>query len=157
MKNIFSALFFVLISETAGIIGSVFTFSAISTWYVVLNKPFFSPPNYLFGPVWTTLYFLMGIAAFLVYKKGTRNKKVRSALSLFGIQLVLNTLWSIIFFGLKLPAVAFVEIILLWIFIFLTMQAFAKVSKSATWLLVPYILWVSFAAILNLAIVILNR
>lgn len=138
----------------AGILGSFFTISAIPTWYVTLNKPFFSPPNFVFGPVWTTLYILMGISLYLVWtSKGKFKKK---AINLFLLQLGLNALWSIMFFGMKNPTLALVDIIALWITIFLTIKAFQPISKLAANLLVPYILWVSFASLLNLMIVILN-
>lgn len=143
-------------SELAGIIGSVFTVSSIPTWYATLNRPPLSPPNWLFGPVWTTLYALMGIAAFLVWKKGLDRKDVKLALGIFLGQLVLNSLWSIIFFGLQNPGAALVEIIFLWLAIVATIMAFAKISKSAAWLLLPYLLWVSFAAYLNYSIWTLN-
>lgn len=143
-------------SELAGIIGSVFTVSSIPTWYATLNRPPLSPPNWLFGPVWTTLYALMGIAAFLVWKKGLDRKDVKLALGIFLGQLVLNSLWSIIFFGLQNPGAALVEIIFLWLAIVATIIAFAKISKSAAWLLLPYLLWVSFAAYLNYSIWTLN-
>lgn len=147
-------------SLLAGIIGSVFTTSAIPTWYATLVKPELSPPNWIFGPVWTTLYILMGIAAFLIWSSPATDASARKnralALTLYCIQLVLNTLWSIIFFGLKSPGIALGEITLLWVTIAATIIAFGKISKPATWLLVPYILWVSFAGYLNYAIWMLN-
>lgn len=145
-----------MISEFAGIIGSVFTTPSIPGWYSGIIKPDFNPPEWVFGPVWTTLFALMGIAAFLVWKKGLDRRDVKIALGIFMGQLVLNTLWSIIFFGFKSPGVAFVEIIFLWLAILATIIAFAKISKPAAWLLVPYILWVSFAAYLNYSIYALN-
>lgn len=132
-----------------GIVGSFFTTSSIPTWYATLNKPFFSPPNFIFAPVWTTLYILMGISLYLVWQKG----KVPT---IFWIQLILNFLWSILFFGLKNPVLGFVEIVVLWITIFLTIKNFYPISKWAAYLLIPYLLWVTFASILNLSIVILN-
>ena len=144
------------VSELAGIIGSVFTAPAIAGWYTTLARPELAPPNWVFGPVWTTLFALMGVTAFLVWKKGLDRKDVKIALGIFLGQLVLNTLWSIIFFGLHNPGAAFVEIIFLWLAILATIIAFAKISKLAAWLLVPYILWVSFAVYLNYAIWILN-
>lgn len=146
----------IIISQLAGVIGSVFTVSSIPTWYATLAKPALNPPSWMFGPVWTLLYFLMGIAAFLVWDKGFERKDVRRALSVFGIQLFLNALWSIVFFGLQNPLWAFVNIALMWIAIIGTMVLFYKISKPAFWLLIPYIAWVSFAAYLNLAIFILN-
>lgn len=140
----------------AGIIGSIFTAPSIPTWYTTLVRPELSPPNWIFAPVWTTLFALMGVAAFLVWQKGLNRRDVKIALSIFIIQLILNTLWSIIFFGLQNPGVAFMEIIFLWLAILTTMITFAKISRVAAWLLVPYILWVSFAAYLNYSIWILN-
>lgn len=137
----------------AGFIGSYFTFPSIGTWYVALNKPLFNPPNFIFGPVWTLLYILMGISLYLVLtKKGKKEK----ALKLFAFQLILNVLWSLIFFGLHSPTLALFEIVILWIAIFATIKAFLPISKNAAYLLYPYIVWVSFAMILNLSIVLLN-
>ncbi len=133
----------------AGIVGSFFTISSIPTWYVTLNKPSFSPPNWIFGPVWTILYILMGISLYLVWTK----KKIPPV---FWIQLILNAAWSVIFFGLKNPTLALIEIAALWIVIVLTIKAFSKINKLAGRLLIPYLLWVSFASILNLMIVLLN-
>lgn len=143
--------------ELVGFAATPFTLAAIPTWYQALNKPIFSPPNWVFGPVWTILYCLMGISAYLVWKKGLRNNGVKVALTYFLMQLALNFLWSVIFFGLHLPLLAFIEIVILWLFIFVTMKKFAKISRDASYLLIPYIIWVSFAAILNISIVILNR
>lgn len=143
-------------AQAAGLIGTIFTMPAIDSWYATLARPELAPPNWIFGPVWTTLYVLMGIAAFLVWQKGLDKKEVKIALSIFGVQLVLNTLWSIIFFGLQSPGWAFVEIIILWTAIAATIVAFARVSKVAAWLLAPYILWVSFAGYLNFMIFWLN-
>ncbi len=147
---------FVALSEGAGIVGSVFTMSSIPGWYTTLARPEFAPPNWLFGPVWTILFLLMGIAAFLVWRKGLGRKEAKTALRIFVVQLVLNVLWSVIFFGLHNPGGAFVEIILLWLAIVATIYTFARVSRPAAWLLAPYILWVSFAAYLNYAIWTLN-
>jgi tryptophan-rich sensory protein len=129
---------------------------AIEGWYATIIRPSFSPPNWIFAPVWTTLFALMGIAAFLVWKKRESNKNTRIALKIFSGQLALNTLWSILFFGLQSPEIAFIEIIILWLAIVATIIAFARISKSAAWLLSPYIAWVTFAAYLNYSIVILN-
>ncbi len=156
IKNLPKLLIAIGISELAGIVGSVFTIPSITGWYATLTKPELAPPNWIFGPVWVTLYALMGIAAFLVWRKGFDRKNVKIALGIFLGQLVLNTLWSIIFFSLQSPAGAFVEIVFLWLTILATIIAFAKISKPAGWLLVPYILWVSFAAYLNYSIWILN-
>lgn len=147
--NLIKLFLAIVICESAGLIGSLFTFSAIPTWYATLNKPFFSPPNFVFGPVWTTLYFLMGVSLYLVWMK-------KKSLTIFWIQLFFNVTWSLVFFGLKNPLLAFINIIFLWTAIFLTIKHFFRISKLAAYLLVPYLLWVSFASILNLAIVILN-
>lgn len=147
----------ILVCELIGISGSFFTASSIPIWYRGLNKPFFSPPNWLFAPVWTILYLMMGISAYLVWEKGLKKKKVKEALSFFALQLLLNFSWSFVFFGLRQPFSAFLNIITLWLAILITILKFNKISKPAGYLLIPYILWVSFASLLNLAIVILNK
>lgn len=144
------------ICELAGIIGSVFTASAIPSWYVILERPAFAPPNWVFGPVWTTLYAMMGVSLYLVWQQLSQGKPAKKALYVFGVQLLLNTAWSIIFFGLQSPGAAFVEIIFLWLSIALTILLFWQFSKTAALLLVPYIAWVSFAAFLNYTIWMLN-
>lgn len=141
----------------AGFIGSIFTFQAIPTWYATLNRPSIAPPNWIFGPVWTTLYILMGIALYLVWEKGLDKKEVKIGLIWFAIQLILNTKWSFLFFGMHSPLYGLVAIVFLWFSILLTIIYFFKVSKAAGWLLVPYILWVSFAAYLNYSFWLLNR
>lgn len=156
LNNLSKMVIAIVVSELAGIIGSVFTMPSIAGWYATLTKPELAPPNWVFGPVWTTLFAFMGIAAFLVWRKGLDRRDVKIALGIFLGQLALNTLWSIIFFGLQSPAGACVEIIFLWLAILATIIAFAKISKPAAWLLVPYILWVSFAAYLNYSIWMLN-
>jgi len=156
MKKTFDLILAVLICQGMGLIGSLFTTPAIPSWYAGLIKPSFNPPNWIFAPAWILLYTLMGIAAFLIWNRRNGKKKIKTALVLFSVQLVLNSLWSIIFFGLHLPQYAFLEILVLWFFILLTLLSFYKISKPAGLLLLPYILWVSFAAILNLSIMILN-
>lgn len=147
----------VIVCVVAGFIGSLATMKSIPTWYAGLTKPSFSPPNALFGPVWTALYIMMAAAAFLVWRRGFETEPVKIALIVFGAQLILNILWSILFFGLKMPGLAFCEIILLWILILATILLFRKVTNVAAWLMVPYILWVSFAAALNYSLWRLNR
>ncbi len=142
----------IAISECAGILGSVFTSSKIPNWYATLAKPALNPPGWIFGPVWTTLYALMGITAFIVWEKGLERADVRKALQVFGLQLLLNTSWSIVFFGLQNPKLAFANIVAMWLAIAWTMMLFRKISKKASWLLLPYILWVSFAGYLNYSI-----
>ncbi|NYZ78659.1 tryptophan-rich sensory protein [Candidatus Micrarchaeota archaeon] len=159
MKNKAVALIAtILICEIAGVIGSLFTYQSIPDWYNTskLNKPSFTPPSWLFAPVWVTLYFLMGVSAYLIWEKGAKKKEVRNALSIFGVQLFLNVLWSILFFGLRCPLCGFVEIILLWLAIAATIIKFNKLSRAAAFLLIPYILWVTFAALLNFYVWMLN-
>lgn len=115
-----------------------------------------NPPGWIFGPVWTALYLLMGVAAYLIWMKGWENKEVRAALGVFGIQLMLNAAWSVVFFGLQSPGSALIELISLWFAILATIIAFSKISRQAAWLLVPYIVWVTFAAYLNWSIWLLN-
>jgi tryptophan-rich sensory protein len=134
----------------------VFTFSSIPTWYAALVKPPLNPPSWVFGPVWTILYALMGIAAFLIWQKLEKNKKAKESLMLFGLQLTLNTLWSIVFFGLQMPGLAFIIIVMMWLAIAGTIFSFAKISRTAAYLLVPYLIWVSFASYLNFGLWFLN-
>jgi benzodiazapine receptor len=156
VKELIKLIVSVLVCLLAGQIGALATSASIQTWYGTLTKPFFTPPNWVFAPVWITLYLLMGIALFLVWRKGFEEPRVRHGLAIFGIQLILNTLWSIAFFGLQSPFAGFVVIVLLWLAILLTILSFSKISKPATILLIPYILWVSIAALLNAAILVLN-
>jgi len=139
----------IIVCQVAGIIGALFTSPAIKGWYSNLNKPSFNPPNWIFGPVWTALYLLMGISLFLVWKKYNGDSNIKIALTIFFFQLVLNTLWSIMFFGLRNPMAGFIVIVVLWIAILLTIISFYKYSITASMLLIPYILWVSFATVLN--------
>lgn len=155
----------IIICELVGILGTVFTFSAIPTWYMGLNKPFFSPPNYLFGPVWIALYVLMGISIFRILEiknkrslqSNGKNNDVTNAINLFWIQLLYNAIWTPIFFGSKQLLVAFVVILAMWIYIFRTIKAFAKIDKVASYLLYPYLVWVSFATVLNYSLWMLNK
>ena len=156
MKEPLKLAMAVLLCEFIGIVSTPFTISAINTWYVYLHKPFFSPPNWVFGPVWTTLYVLMAVAAYLIWIKGINNKKVKTALLIFILQLVLNFKWSLIFFGLHAPLLALIEILILWLAILFTILKFYELSKPAAYLMIPYIVWVSFATLLNFSIVILN-
>lgn len=156
LMNIVAFLASLVVCFGAAAIGSLATTPSIPTWYTALNKPSFNPPNWLFGPVWTILYLLMAIAAFLVWQKGVGNNAVQMALSIFLLQLVLNSFWSIVFFGWHSPWGAFGVIIALWLAILWTIISFINILPLAGWLLVPYILWVSFAAVLNLAVALLN-
>ena len=159
IREYFQLIFCVLICELAGILGSLFTAPAIGDWYSALTKPSLAPPNWVFAPVWTTLFLLMGVSLFLVWKKHSHIlenvrmlKRRRLGIGFFVFQLALNTGWSIVFFGFKNPGAAFLEIILLWLAILATVVVFYKISKPAAWLLVPYLLWVAFAGYLNFAI-----
>ncbi len=155
-KNDFFLLFFsVFVCLLAGFVGSLFTVDSISSWYVFLNKPFFTPPSWVFAPVWTALYILMGLSLFFVLRKGFI-WKVKIASGLFFVQLFLNFLWSILFFGLKNPFLALIEIIFLWTAILFTLFFFYRIEKKSAYLLIPYFLWVSFASLLNYFIWILN-
>ena len=156
LHNTFKVVISIFVAELAGIVGAGFTAPSIAGWYASLVKPELNPPAWVFGPVWTTLYALMGIAAFLVWRKGWARRDVKIALGIFVVQLILNTLWSVIFFGLHSAGGALIEIILLWLAILFTIVTFAKISKTCVWLLLPYILWVGFAAYLNYMIWVLN-
>jgi len=178
-SNFLKLLVSIIICELAGVLGSVFTTSEIGVWYKSLNKPSFSPPNWIFGPVWTILFVLMGISLYMVWSNkwdpkntiGSEKEKAWNFLSqkffvgtwkklniilIFATQLLINILWSVIFFGLHNPGAAFFEILMLWFAILFTIINFYRVSKLSSILLLPYILWVSFAAVLNYFIWILN-
>ena len=146
----------ILIAQLAGIIGSVFTYPSISSWYVTLNKPIFTPPNSIFGPVWIILYTLMGVAAYLAWTKAKSQKQANYAISWYAIQLALNLMWSIFFFGLHNPALGLLSILTLFVAIFKTTTEFRKINLTAGILMYPYLIWVGFATLLNLAIVFLN-
>lgn len=149
-------LFCIIGCELVGITGGFFTASSIPTWFAALNKPFFSPPNWVFAPVWTILYLMMGVSVYLIWQKGLKKKENKQAVNFFLIQLGLNFLWSILFFGLRSPFLGLICITALWGFIIATIKKFSKISKAASNLLIPYLIWVSFAAILNLFIFVLN-
>lgn len=144
---------FILLCLAVGSIGGFATQDSIDSWYRTLAKPWWNPPDWVFAPVWTLLYIMMGIAAWLVWKTGER---LGPAMALFGLQLVFNLLWSLIFFGLRSPGLALIEVVFLWGSVLLTMLAFFGRQRVAGWLFVPYLAWVSFAAILNFAIWRLN-
>jgi len=141
----------------AGGIAALATTRATPTWYQTLKKPSFNPPNWLFGPAWTVLYLLMAVAAWFVWKQGIGAAGVKLALAVFLVQLVLNALWSIFFFGLRSPLAGLVDIVALWLAIIATIILFFRVSVPAGVLLLPYIVWVTFAAVLNAAVFHLNR
>ena len=154
--KIFKLIISILVCQGAGAIGSLFTSPAISTWYSTIQKPSFNPPNWIFAPVWILLFLLMGISLYLIWSKGFYNKETKIAIFIFFVQLILNILWSIIFFALQSPLYAFIEIIILWFMILLTIITFYRVSKITVYLLLPYIIWVSFALVLNFSILIIN-
>jgi benzodiazapine receptor len=145
MKFLISIAIPLLVGGVAGF----FTSPAVKGWYASAAKPSFNPPNWVFAPVWTALYLMMGFALYLVWRKDAATAHKRAAIGLFAVQLLLNFAWSFLFFYARQPGWALVEIAALWIFILLTITWFGKVSASAAWLLVPYIWWVSFAAVLN--------
>jgi translocator protein len=157
MKNWQKLIFSIVICQLAGIIGSFFTAPAINSWYQFLTKPAFAPPNWLFAPVWIALYFLMALSFYLVWQKKGRKRKENAALALFLGHLILNLAWSIIFFGWQMIGLALIEILLLWVILLLVIIRFAGIDKRAAWLLVPYLVWVSFASFLNYQFWILNR
>lgn len=148
-----TAILFCLI---VGSLGSLVTVTGPGSWYSTLQKPFFAPPNWVFAPVWITLFILMGIALYLVWQCGTENREVKMALGIFGVQFFLNVIWSFLFFGLMSPLLGLIDIILLWVMIVVTIRAFYRVKKSAAYFLIPYIAWVTLASALNGAIYFMN-
>ena len=148
-SNAVKFIFSLVLCQLAGIIGALFNSSSISTWYNHISKPEFTPPNWVFAPVWISLYLLMGIALYLVWTAETTLNLKQAALILFSIQLLLNTFWGYFFFFLQNPLYGFIEIIILWIFIVLTIIWFFRIKQLAAFLLLPYWIWVSFAAVLN--------
>jgi benzodiazapine receptor len=148
-----AAILFCLI---VGSLGSLVTITGTGSWYSALQKPFFAPPSWVFAPVWITLFILMGIALCLIWESGIEHRNVKVALGIFGIQFVLNVIWSFLFFGLESPIIGLVDIILLWVMILTTIGAFYRVKKSAAYLLIPYLAWVTIASALNGAIYFMN-
>ena len=157
LNSVIKLVISILACFAAGAIGSLFTSKAIPTWYRGLKKPPYTPPNWAFGPVWTTLYFLMGISVFLIWQKGLSTNNTLLAFTLFWIQLALNALWSIIFFGMKSKGGGVITIIVLWFLILATMITSFRVSGWAGALLIPYIAWVSIASYLNIGVWLLNK
>lgn len=145
----------IIVCQLTGILGALLTMDSVNTWYRTLEAPSFNPPSWVFGPVWTVLYLLMGISLFIIWNKPNIVGK-RRAMQVFFVQLVLNGLWSPLFFGLKSPTLAFAEIVILWFTIIGTIILFWKISRPAAYLLVPYLLWVTFASILNFSFMVLN-
>ena len=157
MANALRFLISVTLPLLVGGLSGFATARGVQEWYPSLTKPPFNPPSWVFGPVWTLLYVMMGVAAYVVWQKGWESEVVRVALGLYLIQLILNGFWSILFFGMQSPGIAFVEILILWLAIAATVFWFWRVSPVAGILLLPYGAWVSFAALLNGSLWILNR
>jgi benzodiazapine receptor len=158
MNKYLKILIFVATCVGVGYLSGVVTRSSVETWFPTLIKPGFNPPSWVFAPVWSFLYIIMGIAAGLVWGRIDFEKEaVRKALMFFAIQFALNAIWSLLFFGLKNPLLALVEIVILWLMIYETFLKFTKIDKVAGYLFIPYILWVSFATVLNASIWWLNR
>jgi translocator protein len=147
----------IALCEAAGVIGGIFTARSVKTWYTELEKPWFSPPSWIFGPVWITLYAMMGVALYLIWQKRTEVPGADLAIGVFMIQLLLNVAWSFFFFGLRSPLFGFIEIVFLWISIAATVVLFWKISTAPGALLVPYLIWVTFASVLTYSIWQLNR
>jgi len=154
-SNVIKLLISLLLPLSVGAVAGMFTSQAVPTWYASLNRPSFSPPNWIFGPVWTSLYILLGISFFLIWKEKA-SKERDLAIKIFSIQMLLNFAWSFLFFYFNLIGVALIEIILLWISIALMIYLFYKIKPVATYLNIPYLLWVSFATILNAGYYFLN-
>lgn len=146
----------IVITEGSGGLGSVFTYGAINTWYASLNRSALTPPNWLFAPMWISLYFIMGISLYLVWNREGKSQDKALGLFLFGTQLALNVLWSLIFFGLHSILFGLIEIVFLWFFIVATIIEFYPVDKKASYLLFPYISWVTVATMLNASILLAN-
>ena len=157
MNNTIKLVISVALPLALGGLSGYATARGVSTWYPTLVKPSFNPPAWVFGPVWTVLYIMMGVAAFLVWRRGLDVDGVRIALTIFVVQLALNGIWSILFFGMQEPGWALAEIILLWIAIGTTILLFWRVAPAAGALLLPYLAWVSFATVLNASLWWLNR
>jgi tryptophan-rich sensory protein len=157
MKNWIKLVISIAIPQIIGISSVFFTITNVGRWYQQIKRPEWNPPNWIFGPVWTILYIMMGVALYLIWKSNVAKEKKRTAIILWSVQLLFNFFWSFIFFNQHQIGLALVEIICLWVLLLLNIFSFAKINKTAAWLLVPYISWVSFAAILNYAIWELNK
>jgi len=155
IKDILKLGISIVLCQLVGFLGSLFTTPAIPTWYKTLRKPFFTPPNWIFSPVWISLFILMGISLFMVWRRQD-HPRFKTALIFFFVQLILNVFWSAAFFGLRSPLLGLIDIVLLWVAILLTIKHCLRVQRMAGLLLLPYILWVSFAVALNFSLWILN-
>ena len=156
IKKPFLLITSLILPNLAGFIGAFFTTPAIPGWYAQLTKPSFNPPSWIFGPVWTTLYIMMGVSLYLIWSKGYKKQSIKLAINLFFVHLALNSLWSIAFFGLKNLALALLVITVLWLMIVFLIKLFWEINKKASYLLFPYLAWVSFASLLNFSIWRLN-
>ena len=156
VQKVLKFIISIIICQSAGIFGSLFTFDSISDWYVTLEKPTFAPPNWIFGPVSITLYFLMGLSLYIVWKDELKSKTRNAFFVVFGIQLILNALWSFLFFGLRSPFLGLLDIILLDIMVIVTIIYAKSISKLAIILLIPYLIWIVFASFLNYVIFLVN-
>lgn len=156
IKTVPKLIVSILGCELIGLLAAPLTVSAIPTWYASLNKPSFAPPNWVFGPAWTLLYLLMGISFYFIWKQGFKKKTAKTAGKIFALQLGLNFLWTPLFFGLRSPILGLIDIVILLVAIGITIQKFYPLSRLAAYFLLPYFLWVSFATVLNAAIVLLN-
>jgi benzodiazapine receptor len=156
IDDIIKLIVSISICQIAGIIGSIFTSPSIPGWYADLQKPPFNPPNWIFAPVWFLLFTLMGISLYLILKENLNDNTVKIGIAIFSFQLILNIGWSFLFFSLQNILYALFEIIILWFAILLTISQFWKINKKSSYLLIPYLLWVTFAAILNFTIWRLN-
>jgi translocator protein len=155
-KKVLRFIISIIICQSAGIFGSLFTFEAVPDWYITLEKPFFAPPNWIFGPVWIILYFLMGVSLYIVWKDELKSKTRNVFFVVFAIQLILNALWSLLFFGLKSPLLGLIDILILDVMLVVTIFYAKRVSKYAAMLLIPYMVWIIIASVLNYAIMVLN-
>ena len=142
-------------TELAGLVGSVFTAPSVSLWYASLQKPYFAPPNWLFSPVWTVLFVLLGLSLFLIWRHGWRHREVKQAIILYIVQLSLTITWSIIFFGLESPGWAALLVVFLWFSVFGSIASGLRVSKAAAYLLIPHVLWLAYAVYFNIALLLL--
>jgi benzodiazapine receptor len=157
MRNGSKLLISLLIPQVVAITAARFTITGVGSWYQQIRRPSWNPPGWVFGPVWTTLYIMMGVVLYLLWKEAPAGVQKRGAIGLWAAQLFFNFCWSLLFFNQHRIGVALIDLLLLWILILLTIFAFAKFNKVAAWLLVPYIAWVTFAGILNYSIWILNK
>src|SRR6187200_743506 len=155
-KKVLRFIISIIICQSAGIFGSLFTFEAVPDWYITLEKPFFAPANWIFGPVWIILYFLMGVSLYIVWKDELKSKTRNVFFVVFGIQLILNALWSLLFFGLRSPLLGLIDILILDVMLVVTIFYAKRVSKYAAMLLIPYMVWIIIASVLNYAIMVLN-